>query len=120
LLDTMAHGSIALAFTLSKTMKVFILYGLLRKKIDDLQFAQNLRFLGKILAAVIAMLIVMSIYQRWFSAWFDLASFSGKALLIGSSGGLGTLLFFGVTFGLNVPEVHLILGKLWKSRNIRT
>jgi len=35
--NTMAHGSIALAFTLSKTIKVLVLYGLLKKKIDDIQ-----------------------------------------------------------------------------------
>ena len=115
----MAHGSMALAFTLSKTMKVLVLYGLLTKKIEDLQGARNLRFVGKILAAAALMMTVMAGYQGWFLSRYELASVFRQALLIGSSGGLGGALFLSAAFALHVPEVRLGLGKLWQSRNIR-
>jgi peptidoglycan biosynthesis protein MviN/MurJ (putative lipid II flippase) len=105
----MDHGSIGLAFTLSKTIKVLVLYGLLKKKIEDIQLSHNLRFLGKIIIAVGIMGTVMVGYHDWFSSQFDLSSFLLQALLIGSSGSLGVLTFFIATIVLKVQEIHLIL-----------
>jgi putative peptidoglycan lipid II flippase len=108
-IGTLNHGSIALAFTLSKTLKVLILYGLLKKKIEDMQSSHNLRFLGKVAIAVGIMMIVMTGYQRWFTVFFDLSSLFSKALLIGSSGSFGILVFLIVIIVLRVQEIHLIL-----------
>jgi len=109
LIGAMDHGSIALAFTLSKTIKVLVLYGLLKRKIDDIQFSDNLRFLGKIIIAVGIMMTMMSGYHAWFISQFDLSSLFRQALLIGSSGSLGVLTFLIVTIVLKVQEIHLIL-----------
>jgi len=104
----------ALAFTLSKTVKVLGMYGLLTKKIVDLQFSHNLRFLGKMVVAVGTMIIVMSGYQGWFTSQFELSSFFTKALLIGSCGSIGVLTFFIATIIFRVQEVHLVLQATWK------
>lgn len=109
LIGTMDHGSIALAFTLSKTIKVLVLYGLLKKKIEDIQLSHNFRFLGKIMIAVGIMMTIMTSYHGWYNSQFDLASFLQQAFLIGSSGSLGMLTFFIVTLVLKVQEIHLIL-----------
>jgi putative peptidoglycan lipid II flippase len=106
---TLAHGSIALAFTLSKTMKAVILYGLLVGKQTDLQLSRNFRFVGILGLAVVAMFLVMNAYQGIFLAQLGLTSLVAKAFLITSCGGLGVLVFFTVTFVGRVQEVRLVL-----------
>jgi putative peptidoglycan lipid II flippase len=108
-IGVMDHGSIALAFTLSKTIKVLVLYGLLKRKIEDIQLPHNLQFFGKIIIAVGIMLTMMSGYHGWYVSQFDLSSLFQQALFIGSSGSLGALTFFIVTIVLKVQEVRLIL-----------
>lgn len=108
-IDTMDHGSIALAFSLSKTIKVLILFVLLKKKFENLQTSANLRFLGKIIIAAGIMISIMSGYKELFISFFDLSAFLPQALLIGTAGGLGILTFLITTIVLNVQEVHLIL-----------
>ena len=108
-IGTLEHGSIALAFTLSKTIKVVILFALLKNKLEDLQLSHNLRFLGKIAIAVGGMVSIMVGYQKFFSSLFDLSAFLPQALLIGTSGSLGILMFLIVILALNVQEVHVIL-----------
>jgi peptidoglycan biosynthesis protein MviN/MurJ (putative lipid II flippase) len=108
-IGAMDHGSIALAFTLSKTIKVLVLSGLLKRKIENIQLPHNLRFFGKIIIAVGIMLTMMSGYHGWYASQFDLSSLFQQALLIGSSGSLGVLTFFIVTIVLKVQEVRLIL-----------
>jgi putative peptidoglycan lipid II flippase len=108
-IGTLNHGSIALAFTLSKTVKVLVLYGLLKKKIENIQSSHNLKFLGKVVIVVGIMMVVMSGYQRWFTASIGLSSLFSKALLIGSSGSFGILVFLIAVIGLRVQEIRLIL-----------
>jgi len=108
-IGTLEHGSIALAFTLSKTIKVVILFALLKNKLEDLQLSHNLRFLGKIAIAVGGMASIMVGYQKFFSSLFDLSAFLPQALLIGTNGVLGILMFLIVILALNVQEVHVIL-----------
>ena len=106
---SLEHGSIALAFTLSKTVKVVILFALLPKKNVDIQLSHNLRFLAKIGIAVVVMNVLMSGYNRMFVSVFDLSSFFQQALLIGSSGTIGILSFLIMTRILNIQEVQGIL-----------
>jgi putative peptidoglycan lipid II flippase len=108
-LGTLNHGSIALAFTLSKTMKVLTLYALLKQKIGDIQFSHNLRFLGKISIATVLMILAMAGYHGWFSSYVHQSAFLPQALLIGTSGSVGALTFLIASIVLNVREIHLIL-----------
>lgn len=109
LLGTLDHGSIALAFTFSKTLKVVILFGLLRRKIGHLHLTHNLRFLGKILLAVVIMLGALSAYQRFFLAMVDLPAFLTNAGLIVSGGCIGIGIFAIAVIVLQIEEVHFVL-----------
>ncbi len=106
---SLEHGSIALAFTLSKTTKVLVLFVLLKKKLEDIQTSRNLKFLGKLVIVVGVMIAIMSGYKGMFISLFDLSAFIPQALFIGSAGSLGILTFLITTTVLNVQEVHLIL-----------
>lgn len=111
-LGIMDHGSIALAFTLSKTMKVLILFRLLKTKMKNIQLTHNLRFLGKIAIAVGVMFSVMAGYQGMFASQVKLSSFIPQAILIVTGGGLGVFTFLVAVIVLKVQEVHLILGAI--------
>ena len=106
------HGSIALAFTLSKTLKVLVLFWLLKRKLETIQLTHNLKFLGKITIAVGIMMSTMFGYQGMCSTYFDLTAFLPNAFLIVSSGVLGVCLFFTTVAILQVQEVRLILQAL--------
>ena len=109
LIGTLDHGSIALAFTFSKTLKVVILFALLRRKIERLQLAHNLRFLGKIVLTAAIMMGVLSGYQRLFLTMFHLPPFLLNAALVVSGGCLGIGIFIISVIVLKVEEVQLIL-----------
>ncbi len=102
------HGSIALAFTLSKTIKVLALFWLLHKKDIDIELPHNLRFLGKMGLAVLIMFLCMTGYNGAFASMFDLSSFFAQALLIASSGSVGMVIFMAVIIMLKVQEIHRI------------
>ncbi len=111
-IGTLEHGSIALAFTFSKTIKILVLFRLLKRKLKSLQLSHNFKFMGKVTIAVGIMFTVMSGYKGIFGSMFDLSSFIPQALLIGSSGILGIMTFLVVTIVLKVQEVHLSLHTL--------
>ncbi len=106
---SLAHGSIALAFSLSKTVKVLMLFAWLPKKHVDIQAAQNLRFLGKIGLAALVMHTTMAIYNGGFMSIFDVSSMLLQALLIVSSGLIGLTVFLLLTLVLRIQEIHAIL-----------
>ena len=108
LIGEMEQGSIALAFTLSKTMKVLILYGLLKRKLDDIHYPDMMWFLGKIAIAVGVMIALMAGYQGWFVSQFGPTAFFSQALLIGTNGAFGAVIFFTIIFVLKVREIQLI------------
>jgi peptidoglycan biosynthesis protein MviN/MurJ (putative lipid II flippase) len=108
-INTMEHGGIALAFTLSKTLKALLLYGVLKFKLGDIRAARMGRFLLKIAVATGVMMAVMAGYNAWFGAQFDLTAFVSKALLIATSGSVGVLVFFAATIMLKVQEIHHVV-----------
>ncbi|GAK56464.1 integral membrane protein MviN [Candidatus Vecturithrix granuli] len=108
-IGTLDHGSIALAFTFSKTLKVVILFALLRRKIEDLHLRHNLWFLGKIALTVMIMIGILSGYQQIFLRIFDFPAFLLNAALIVSGGCLGIGIFLISVFVMKIEEVHLIL-----------
>lgn len=111
-MPSLEQGGIALAFTVSKTVKVALLFALLRKKDVALQLPQNLRFLGKIGLAAVVMSAALSGYARLFAAAFDVSAFLPQALLIGSGGVFGISLFFGLMLLLNVQEARQTAGAI--------
>lgn len=106
--QTLGHGSIALAFTLSKTVKALLLYGLLKQKLPELDLKEMGGFLGKLALAASVMLFGMNGYQIWFRTQFAAPSFLSHAILIGTGGVCGVIIFLGVAFAFNVQELRLI------------
>ncbi len=109
-MDSFGHAGIALAFTVSKTLKVGVLLGLLRNKLDDLQLPRNVNFLGKMVIAVGLMFLLMSGYQAMYGSFIEPSSFLTQAILIVTAGGLGGLSYCIAVLALNVEEVRLIAG----------
>lgn len=107
--DSLGHGSIALAFSLSKTVKVLMLFLWLPKRQVDIQAVQNLRFLGKLGLAALLMYTAMTAYNGGFTALFDASSFLFQALLIVSSGLIGFTVFLLLTLVFKIQEIHGIL-----------
>ena len=105
---SLSHGAIALAFTFSKTLKALVLYGLLKRRLGSVQFAENLRFFGKLLIAAGGMLSIMWGYQYWFGGQFAIDALSMQAALILTSGALGSGVFFVLAFWLKIKEVRSI------------
>ncbi len=108
-LGSLAHGSIALAFTLSKTLKVLILFWLLQYKGVTIHMRENFRFIVKIGMAVFVMNLMMAGYTHLFESVALPDSFMTQAFLIGSSGSLGIGIFIVIALVLRVQEVHDIL-----------
>ena len=106
---SLAHGSIALAFSLSKTVKVLVLFLWLPKRQVDIQAAQNLGFLGKLGLAALLMHTAMILYNGGFETIFNVSSFQIQALLIVSSGLVGMGVFLLLVFVLRIQEIHGIL-----------
>ncbi len=104
----LGHGSIALAFTVAKTVKVLVLFGGLARKNIDLQLPRNLWFGGKIALAALSMAAGINGYGE-MATWLNGNSFGAQAGLIASSGVLGLGIFVSVTWLLQVEEMHVIL-----------
>lgn len=110
---TLAHGAIALAFTVSKTLKVLILYGFLKQRLGTIHLSENLIFVGKLLIAAGAMISSMWGYQYWFAGQFPGNFFIMRAVVIITSGGLGAGIFFAIAFWLKIQEVRIVFHAIW-------
>jgi putative peptidoglycan lipid II flippase len=119
---SLAHSAIALAFTISKTLKALALYGCLKRRLGTIHFSENLAFLGKLLSAAGIMMVMMWGYQFWFLSYFALDTMAAQAILIVTSGALGTGVFLTIMFWLKVSEVRLIWQALlnYITRKFRT
>jgi len=116
LIGPLAHGGIALAFTLSKTTKVLLLYALLKKKVGNLQFYNLLGFLGKLGLAGAAMGASIYFYHDWARALLDLSHLIGRGILVGSSGMIGLMTFLIMVLLLRVQEVGVLVNLLHLKR----
>lgn len=109
LIGPLQHGGIALAFTLSKTLKVSLLYALLKGKVVNLQFYNLLGFLAKLGLAGIAMGASIYFYHDWVKVLLDLSHLLGRGILVSSAGMVGLLTFFGMVLLLRVREVGTLV-----------
>lgn len=106
--NTLGHGSIALAFTLSKTVKALLLYGLLRRQLPELKLTEMGWLVGKIALAASVMLVGVNGCRVWLSALFSISSFISQAFVIVVSGGCGVIIFFSLTAVFKVQELRLM------------
>lgn len=85
----MAHSSIALANTVSKTVKVAILFVLLRRKIPHLDLRRNLLFAVKTASAALLMGVVVFVAGRLVFPHVPDAGAGALARTLGLAAGLG-------------------------------
>ncbi|PID57273.1 murein biosynthesis integral membrane protein MurJ [candidate division KSB3 bacterium] len=104
--NVLGHGSIALAFSLSKTVKVIVLFLWLPKHQVHIQAGRNLRFLGKIGLAAFSMYSAITVYAEGFIRLLGASSYFLQALLIVSGALIGVGVFFILTFLLHIQEVR--------------
>lgn len=115
--DVMQHRSIAVATLVSKSLKVLVLYLLLKPKLGDLRVHENLVFGVKLLVAACGMALAAHYAyagmlhalplptggEKWLAT-----GYLGCRLVVAVVGGFA--LFAGIAMTLRVPEAQL----LWK------
>ena len=118
------HNSIALAYTLSKSLKVALLLVLLMKwKGFDLQLRKSMLFLARMLICVAVMGGIIYLAQRWLGALFPLPHSLGGwhkavrlSLLLGSAGLAGAGGYFVSAWLLGLEETSYFLARLRRKR----
>jgi murein biosynthesis integral membrane protein MurJ len=105
LIRFMAHCGIALALTISKTIKVIILYGLLKRKLPEIRLSQPTIFFVKLGAASIVMGLCVG-YVSGRLPFMDSQSVSGQAAGLLISVLSGCIIFIAVLFILRLGELR--------------
>ena len=120
----MMHESIALAATVSKSLKVVALFLLLRSRVAGLHLRANGIFCAKLLAAAAGMAGVMYGAYRLLLLWASVPAGAGKVLKagflcghIGACTALGLIAFVGLALMLQMDEVRLVLAALRRGRS---
>jgi putative peptidoglycan lipid II flippase len=113
--DTMEHRSIALAAAVSKSLKVVILYFLLKSKLGDLRLGENLVFGLKTLTAAGGMALAVYLVDREALHLLPASAGMGKlaatgllAFRLGAASAAGFIVFGGIAMALRVREMHLL------------
>ena len=125
--DSLLNGSMALASTVSKGLKVGVLFLLLRGILPSLQWRKNGIFLLRMLVAAVIMAVVLILARRALNGLLPPLESVGKpmrlALLaakIGAAGAAGAFTFIAAAFLLRLEEataIGTLIGKrLWKKR----
>ncbi len=113
--DTMQHRSIALATAVSKSLKVAILYFLLKSKLGDLRLGENLAFGLKTLAAAGGMAFAVYFTDREALCFLPAPEGMGKmaaagllAVRLGAASAAGFLAFGGIALALRMREMQAL------------
>ncbi len=108
---SMQHRSIALATAVSKTLKVAILFFLLKRHLGDLRLGENLAFGAKMVAAAIAMAFIVHASYAALAHGFPTPAAAGKmvtagflAMRLAVAAGFGLVAFVGLALALRVRE----------------
>lgn len=121
---TLRHSSIALAYAVSKSVKVAVLFLLLQRKLPSLQTKQNLVFLAKTGLAATLMAMVVIVLDRRLAAVLELPLEPGElretltlVLRLGASCGAGLVVFAASIFSMKSAEARLMLRHIMKHRS---
>ena len=118
---SMQHRSIALATAISKTLKVAILFVLLKRQLGDLRLKENLVFGVKMLVAGGAMALVVYGAYAALAHGLPTPAGGGKLLTAGLlgfrlalAGGLGVVVFAALVLVLRVREAQALWAYAWR------
>ncbi|MBN2302037.1 MAG: hypothetical protein JXN60_05915 [Lentisphaerae bacterium] len=122
--ETLSHQSIALAALISKSVKVTVLYWLLKSRIPNMQFAKNVVFGLKISAAAAIMGFAVYFLRQYTGVLFPIMSSMssiGKSARLACQLGVcvsgGILVFVTTACALRIEEAGVILARIRKSRH---
>jgi len=123
--DTLQHQSMALAATVSKTVKVLLLLALLRYKALTLPLRESLAFVAKSALAAAGMGLVAWLTFRGVSAMLPVAGGASHwtiraawlTIQLGISSLAGLAVFGALTIALKMEEATLVLRLFLRSRN---
>jgi murein biosynthesis integral membrane protein MurJ len=104
LISPLAHGGIALALTISKTVKVLALYGLLRQKLSSFRPSAPIGFLLRIVAAA----LIMGTVIRYCSGKLETVNQYGtlwETTILAGTILLGVSVFIAAAFAMRVREM---------------
>lgn len=120
--DSLQNGSMALAATVSRTVKVVILFALLARVLPTLQLGKNGVFLLKTLLAAAGMAAVMILVLKASAGYLDRET-GGKmmrllflAVKMGLAGGAGVAAFALVAHTLRMEEAQAVLAFVKRRR----
>lgn len=122
--SALSHNSIALAYSLSKTLKVVALAVLLaRLKKFDLHTRENLMALAKILACAALMAAVVFLARQWIGAHVRAPAASGKmqqtlylGVALGAAVLAGVVSYAGCAIVLHLEEAKYFLARLKRKK----
>ncbi len=113
--ETMQHRSIALATFVSKSLKVAILYVLLKPKLGDLRLGENAAFALKVLVAAAGMAVTVYVAHKAMlhvlpapAGARGLLAAGYHACRIGTASAAGFLVFGGAALALRVRETQAL------------
>jgi putative peptidoglycan lipid II flippase len=120
--DSLQNGSMALAATVSRTVKVVILFALLARVLPTLQLGKNGVFFLKTLLAAAGMAAVMILVLKASAGYLDRET-GGKmmrllflAVKMGLAGGAGVAAFALVAHALRMEEAQAVLAFVKRRR----
>jgi putative peptidoglycan lipid II flippase len=103
LITPLAHGGIALALTISKSVKIAVLCGLLKRRFADIQAAKFLTFLVKAGGAAVTMWLTISLVSGILTN-IDVSGPFGQLLYLAALAASGSLVYVAVTVVLSLDE----------------
>ncbi len=113
------HVSIAIGFTVSRCIKVALMFGLLKLKTGTLQWQRNLLFALKVGLAGIALGATTYFVSHFLSARVDTTGKLGQLLLLGAPALAGGMVYVLGILALRVGEVRAIIAMLRKRKELK-
>ena len=117
LVDYLGLYGLALAFTVSSIMQMFLLLFFLRIKFGDLNDLALIKTIWRVVLASLAMGLVIHGLKYAVAPWVDMRSTIGLAVQTIVAAGGGMAVYLGIAYYLQYPEVDIVrryLRKLWR------
>jgi len=114
LIGPLAHGGLALAFSLTGTINMVILLIILRKKIGNIDGKNILVSFAKVLLAALVMGGISYQTAEWVGSLVDLHSKLGQLIQVGLAVTAGTGVFLILAYFLRLEELTMVLNLLRK------
>jgi len=105
----MQSAGIALAFTVARTVKVVLLFGLLKYRLGTLRWKENVAFLLKVAPAAAGMGVVVYLTREFLGTHLDLEDKVGRFAILLVPAALGGVAYAVSIFLLRVKEVRSLL-----------